>query len=175
MTNVLEPHDYNESVFINCPFDSAYEPLFRGLVFAVSHMKLVPKSALDLNDAGQPRFDKILDLIENCKYSIHDISRTEIDPNHGLPRFNVPFELGLDLGCKRYGKRRHKRKTDLILDVDRYRYRKFISDIAGFDIEEHQGSVANVITVVRNWLRNAGAIPFEAAGGATIYTRYQAG
>ena len=148
---------------------------YMGLSLLSGIMKLVPMSALDPSDPGQPRFDKILDLIENCKYSIHDISRTEIDPNHGLPRFNVPFELGLDLGCKRYGKRRHKRKTDLILDVDRYRYRKFISDIAGFDIEEHQGSVANVITVVRNWLRNAGAIPFEAAGGATIYTRYQAG
>ena len=103
MTNVLEPHDYNKSVFINCPFDSAYEPLFRGLVFAVRHMNLVPKSALDASDVGQPRFDKILDLIENCKYSIHDISRTEIDPDYGLPRFNVPFELGLDLGCKRSG------------------------------------------------------------------------
>jgi hypothetical protein len=174
MTNVLEPHNYSESVFINCPFDSAYEPLFRGLIFAVRHMKRVPKSALDLTDTGQPRFDKILDLIEKCKYSIHDISRTEVDPNHGLPRFNVPFELGLDLGCKRYGKLRQKQKSALILDVDRYRYRTFISDIAGLDIEEHQGSVEKVITVVRNWLRNAVAIPFEAPGGATIYARYKA-
>ena len=117
MTNVLEPHDYNKSVFIICPFDSAYEPLFRGLVFAVRHMNLVPKSALDASDVGQPRFDKILDLIENCKYSIHDISRTEIDPDYGLPRFNVPFELGLDLGCKRYGGLLQKQKTALILDV----------------------------------------------------------
>ena len=154
MTNVLEPHDYNKSVFINCPFDSAYESLFHGLIFAVRHMELVPKSALDSSDAGQPRFEKILGLIENCKYSIHDISRTEVDPNHGLPRFNVPFELGLDLGCKRYGKPLHEHKTALILDVDRHRYRTFISDIAGLDIEEHNGSVAKVITVVRNWLRH---------------------
>lgn len=175
MTNVLEPHDYNESVFINCPFDSAYEPLLHGLVFAVRHMRLVPKSALDPNDPGQPRFDKILALIENCKYSIHDISRTEVDPNHGLPRFNVPFELGLDLGCKRYGKRTHRQKTTLILDVDCYRYRTFISDIAGFDIEEHNGSITKVITVVRNWLRHTSdRILFEAPSGATIYARYQA-
>lgn len=175
MTNVLKPHDYNKSVFINCPFDSAYEPLFRALIFAVRHMKLVPKSALGLSDAGQPRIDKILDLIENCKYSIHDISRTEFDPHYGLPRFNVPFELGLDLGCKRYGKARQPRKTALIMDVDRYRYRTFISDIAGFDIEEHNGSVAHVITVVRNWLRHTSdQISFEAPSGAAIYARYQA-
>ena len=174
MTNVLEPHDYNQSVFINCPFDSAYEPLFHGLIFAVRHMNLVPRSALDPSDAGQPRFDKILDLIENCKYSIHDISRTEVDPHHGLPRFNVPFELGLDLGCKRYGKHSEP-KTALILDVDRYRYRTFLSDIAGFDVEEHDGRVAKVITVVRNWLRHASdRISVKAPSGETIYARYQA-
>lgn len=174
MTNVLKPHDYDESVFINCPFDSAYEPLLQGLIFAVRHMGLVPKSALDPSDPGQPRFDKILALIENCKYSIHDISRTEIDRNHGLPRFNVPFELGLDLGCKRFGRLRQKQKTTLILDVDRYRYRTFISDIAGFDIEEHNGTIARVITVIRNWLRHASGDNFEAPSGATIYARYRA-
>jgi hypothetical protein len=138
-------------------------------------MNLVPKSALDSTDAGQPRLDKILALIENCKYSIHDISRTEVDPDHGLPRFNVPFELGLDLGCKRYGKRLHEYKASLILDVDRYRYRTFISDIAGLDIEEHNGSVAKVITVVRNWLRHTSdTIKFEMPSGPTIYARYQA-
>ncbi len=135
MTNLLEPHYYDKSVFINCPFDSAYEPLLHGLIFAVRHMRLVPKSALDSSDAAQPRFDKILGLIENCKYSIHDISRTEVDPNHGLPRFNVAFELGLDLGCKRYGKPLHEHKTALILDVEPHRYRTFISDIAGLDVE----------------------------------------
>lgn len=175
MTNVLEPHDYEKSVFINCPFDSAYEPLLQALIFAVRHMRLVPNSALDPSDAGQPRFDKILALIESSKYSIHDISRTEVDLNHGLPRFNVPFELGLDLGCKRYGKRPQQQKTTLILDVDRFRYRTFISDIAGFDIEEHNGSVARVITVVRNWLRHTSdRIKFEVPSGATIYDRYLA-
>ena len=175
MTKVLEPHDYDKSVFINCPFDSAYEPLLHGLIFAVRHMSMEPRSALDSSDAGQPRLDRILSLIENCKYSIHDISRTEIDPNHGLPRFNMPFELGLDLGCKRFGKRPHKGKSTLILDVDRYRYRTFISDLAGLDIEQHHGSVAKAITVVRNWLRHTSdTVRFEVPGGATIYGRYQA-
>jgi len=171
MTNVLKPHDYDKSVFINCPFDGAYEPLFHGLIFAVHHMKLNPKSALENTDGGQPRLDKILALIESCKYSIHDISRTEIDPAHGLPRFNVPFELGLDLGCRRYGQRPHRQKTTLILDLDPHRYRTFISDIAGLDVQGHNGDVATAITVIRNWLTQS---PVQAASGATIYARYQA-
>jgi hypothetical protein len=174
MTNILEPHDYNKSEFINCPFDSAYEPLFHAIIFAVHHMGLEPKSAIVTTDAGQPRLAKILDLIESCRYSIHDISRTEVDPNHGLPRFNVPFELGLDLGCKRYDQR-HERKTALIIDTNRFRYRKFISDIAGLDIEEHNGSVAAAITVIRNWLRPASdTLAIKPPSGATIYARYKA-
>jgi hypothetical protein len=175
MTNILEPHNYDTSVFINCPFDGAYEPIFRGIIFAVYHLDLKPRSALEISDGGQLRLDKIFRLIENCKYSIHDISRTELDPNHGLPRFNMPFELGLDLGCRRFAKRRHAEKTALILDVERYRYQKFISDIAGLDIEEHRGSIATAITVVRNWLRHSSdPVSIKAASGGTIYGRYQA-
>jgi len=175
MTNVLRPHDYKKNVFINCPFDSAYEPLFHGIIFAVHHMNFEPKSALEIRDAGQPRLEKILDLIQNCKYSIHDLSRTEVDPHHGMPRFNVPFELGLDLGCRRYGKLRQKQKVTLILDVARHRSRTFMSDIAGLDIEEHNDSVASVITVVGNWLRHSSdTVSAVAPSGAAIYDRYQA-
>jgi len=175
MAKILKPHDYDISVFINCPYDSGYEPLLRGIIFALIHMHLKPKLAISTIDAGYLRLEKILSLIESCRYSIHDISRTELDPNHGLPRFNVAFELGLDLGCRSYAKRRHEEKTTLILDVERFRYRKFISDIAGLDIEEHNGSVARVITVVRNWLRHSSnALLLVAPSGSAIYARYQA-
>jgi hypothetical protein len=87
----------------------------------------------------------------------------------------MPFELGLDLGCRRYGKRRHAGKSTLILDVERYRYHRFISDIAGLDIEQHHGNVAVAITVVRNWLRHSfDTLSVKAPSGATIYGRYQA-
>lgn len=55
------------------------------------------------DDAGQARISKIYDLIRRSKYSIHDISRTELDPDHSLPRFNMPLELGIFLGAKEYG------------------------------------------------------------------------
>ena len=86
-------------------------------------------------------------------YSIHDISRVQLTPK--FPRFNMPFEVGLDLGCREYGTEQLKRKKCLILDTKRYRYQEFFSDISGQDIQSHNDSPDVVITLIRNWLRAA--------------------
>lgn len=57
--------------------------------------------------------------------------------SHRLPRFNMPFELGLFLGARRYGGPSQRRKCCLILDRDSYRFQIFCSDIAGQDIRAH--------------------------------------
>ena len=103
--------------------------------------------------AGTVRIDKIQDIIAECKYSIHDISRTQLDKTHRLPRFNMPLELGIDLGCKRFGKGYLQEKVVLILDVERFRYQRFISDISGQDVYEHGGTQRQAIDQVRDWLR----------------------
>lgn len=38
---------YNDNVFINCPFDSAYKPLFDAIVFAVHDCGFVARCALE--------------------------------------------------------------------------------------------------------------------------------
>ncbi len=48
-----------------------------------------------------------------------------------LPRFNMPLELGIFLGAKRFGSQKQKQKNGLILDREKYRYQSFCSDIAG--------------------------------------------
>jgi hypothetical protein len=52
----------------------------------------------------------------------------------------MPLELGMFLGCKGYGGAAHATKVCLVLDVDQYRYQKFVSDIAGNDIRAHGGN-----------------------------------
>jgi hypothetical protein len=141
------------SVFINCPFDDAYRPLFEATVFTVAHCGFAPRCALETVDAAGTRIDRIMDLIGKCPLGIHDISRTESEPVSGLPRFNMPFELGLFLGARRFGNRRQKGKNCLILDTERYRYQKFLSDIAGQDIDAHGNDPAKAITKVRDFLR----------------------
>ena len=151
---------YQDNVFINCPFDSQYKPLFDALVFAVHDAGFVARSALEISDATQNRYDKILRIISECRYGVHDISRTEPDSATLLPRFNMPLELGLFLGCKRFGDRTQRTKSCLIVDREPYRYQRFISDLAGQDIYSHGNNPEEAIGLVRNWLR----IESERAG-----------
>jgi hypothetical protein len=142
-----------DGVFINCPFDADYLPLFEVIVFTVAACGFTPRCALEESDGGDVRIDKILRLLRACRYGIHDISRVELDADRNLPRFNMPFELGLDIGCRKFGGRACARKRILILDRERFRYQTFLSDIAGQDIRAHQGSVDITVTLIRHWLR----------------------
>lgn len=143
-----------DDVFINCPFDAAFAPTFRALIFAILVCGFRPRSARELDDGGQTRIDKIYGLIEECRYGIHDLSRTELDPVNELPRFNMPLELGLFLGAKRFGGKHQKAKRALILDIEQYRYQRFISDLAGMDIHEHAGDPMRALREARDWLAN---------------------
>jgi len=100
---------YNDFVFINCPFDDAYMPLLHAVVFTVYRCGFVPQCSLGEDDSSNSRLDKIVNIINNCRYAIHDISRTEINKT-GYPRFNMPFELGIFFGAKRFGDKRQKSK-----------------------------------------------------------------
>lgn len=145
---------YKNSVFLNIPLDRKYRPLLRAIVFAVYDCGFVARCALEDEDTGEVRIDKIYRLIAASKYGIHDISRTTLDSRNRLPRFNMPLELGIFLGARHFGQKRHALKRALVLDADQYRYRRFCSDISGQDIRSHQNSTALAIRSVRNWLRN---------------------
>jgi hypothetical protein len=160
------------SVFINCPFDTQYQPIFDAVVFCVVACGFVPRCTLELTDVAEVRIDKIYRLINQCDLSIHDISRTEVAAQpYQLPRFNMPLELGIFLGAKRFGGRSSQKRC-LILDRAPHRYQRFISDIAGQDIRAHDNNPRIVIRRVRDWLQ---AAPGNAAipGGAAIWTSYR--
>jgi hypothetical protein len=143
-----------DDVFINCPFDDGYSPTFRSLIFAIYACGFQPRSARELDDSAQTRIDKLYSIIEQCRYGVHDLSRTELDAENNLPRFNMPLELGIFLGAKRYGDESQKDKRALILDIEQYRYQRFISDLAGMDIHGHNGNPEMAITHTRDWLAN---------------------
>lgn len=141
-------------VFINCPFDSEYKPIFDALVFVIYACGFRPRSARELDDGAQTRIEKLYNIIGECRYGIHDLSRTELDPVNGLPRFNMPLELGIFLGAKRFGSTGQRGKRVLILDIEQYRYQRFVSDLAGMDIHAHGGDKTRAIRETRDWLAN---------------------
>jgi hypothetical protein len=97
---------FEANVFVNCPFDARYLPLLRPLLFTVIYLELKPRIALEAMDAGQARLDKIVNLIRDSKFAIHDLSRSEAAREGELYRLNMPFELGIDFGCRLFGRGR---------------------------------------------------------------------
>lgn len=164
---------YSRCVFINCPFSPDYQPIFRAILFAVYACEFRPRSALEINDLSQNRLAKIVAIIRQSKFGIHDISMMELDAKTGLPRFNMAFELGLFLAAKGFGAGQQTRKVALILDKDGYRYRDLLSDISGQDIAAHGGDAEKAIHEVRNWLDTGRAHARSLPGGAYIVKRYE--
>lgn len=164
--------DDSSQVFINCPFDADYLPLLRAIQFTLLSCSYKPRAALERDNAAHVRIEKIISIMAECRFGIHDISRTEPDKKSGLPRFNMPYELGLFHGMARRGSAKDRRKRFLVLDRDRYRYQVFLSDIAGQDIRSHDGHVEGVIRAVRNWL-NSQAAASPLPGAKALISNYQ--
>jgi hypothetical protein len=163
---------YNDSVFINCPFDDKYLELFHAKVFCIFDCGFIARCALEEEDGGEVRIEKISKIISQCKYGIHDISRTELCRKTKLPRFNMPLELGMFLGAKKYGNTDQRKKVCMITDKEPWRYQIFLSDIAGQDIRIHNGSADESIKLVTTWLRNANPKK-SISGGSEIVRRYK--
>lgn len=146
--------EYSKSVFINCPFDEEYVPIFHAITFTLRFANFIPRSALETSDAGEERLSKISRAIQSCQYGIHDVSRVEFGAtaSTSLPRFNMPFECGLFFGALHFGSKQQKSKKLLILDSERYRFQKTLSDIAGKDPSAHNNNPAEAIACVRSFL-----------------------
>jgi len=144
--------DFSKNVFINCPFDDQFIPLLRSILFSIIYLGFTPRIALERFDSGEARIDKIIDLIKASKFSIHDLSRIQSSEKLEYFRLNMPFELGLDIGCKIFKDGQAKDKKCLILEKEKYRYQKALSDLSNSDIKNHNNEPEEVIRQIRDWL-----------------------
>lgn len=144
--------NFNNNVFINCPFDENYKSLLKMLIFTIIHCGYNPRISLESSDSSISRLEKIQNLIHNAKYSIHDISRCKASRKGEYYRLNMPFEIGLDFGCKKYGNSEQQEKEILILSSDPYHYQKALSDLSGVDIMVHKNDNEEMVRRIREWL-----------------------
>ena len=139
------PQPKQQRVFLNIPYDEPFERTYLAYITALSAMGFLPRATLGIG--GNRRLDRIASLIEGCSYSIHDLSRVQLDPNAPrTPRFNMPFELGLAVAWARANPR-HKW---FVFESVKRRLAKSMSDLDGTDPYIHDGTVHGVMREVCN-------------------------
>ncbi len=162
---------FNTNVFVNCPFDVNYAPILQALLFCLLRLGLNPRIATERSDSGETRIDKILELVKSSRYSIHDLSRCQAQSAGEHYRLNMPFELGIDFGCRRFGPELLSKKVFLVLEEKQYRYQAAISDLAGFDIKSHGGSPSTAVRKLCNWIKDLGG--FERLEASRVFSEYE--
>ncbi len=150
-------NDFDKNVFINCPFDAAYLPLLKVLLFTVKYCGFNPRIALERFDSGEVRLVKIKQLIEASRYSIHDLSRIKAKATGEYFRLNMPLELGIDIGCREYhGAGKYRKKRILILEPERFGVQKALSDMSFADCKCHWEKDVRLVACVREWFAELG-------------------
>ena len=137
-------------IFVNGPFDKKYEPLFVALVSGLVALNRRPRCVLEIPDAGAGRLARILDLMRSCEASVHDLSRITTSGPAGkrVPRFNMPFELGLATALHHL-----EGKHDfVVLEEVAYRSQRSLSDLSGIDAYVHRGTPMGVLAALSDWL-----------------------
>lgn len=146
-----------KAVFLNIPYDERFRRLYLAYIVGLTHLGLQPKATLGI-PGGERRLDRILTLIQSCRYSIHDLSRVELDRNSPpTPRFNMPLELGMTVTWERLNKGRH---TWFVFESHTRRLQKSMSDLDGTDPNIHDGTVEGVMRELCNaFVRSRGQRP----------------
>lgn len=161
---------FEKNIFINCPFDIAYRPLLRPILFTVLSHGLTPRIALERSDSAETRISKIIALIRESQFGIHDLSRLQANQPGEFYRLNMPFELGLDIGCRNFGEGRLKEKRCLVLEKERFRYQAALSDLSGSDISSHDDQPDQIVSCVRTWIYEQTGI--NAGGPSKIWGNF---
>jgi hypothetical protein len=135
-----------ESVFLNIPYDEPFEKLYLAYVVGLTQLGLRINAALAVPNQG--RLDTIINLIEQSDFSIHDLSRIEL--SQGVPRFNMPVELGLALYHSHIARGKHR---VFIFESRRHRAQRSTSDVNSIDPQIHRGTVKGLMAGLRNIFR----------------------
>lgn len=146
-----------DRVFLNIPYDDKFESLFLAFISGICAFGFVPRATLEIATSSR-RLDRILDLIRECRYSIHDLSRVQLDDTAPrTPRFNMPFELGLSVA--------HEKSTPgknhqwFVCESEKFRLPKSLSDLNGTDAFIHDGTIAGLFRELCSMFRRPGRQP----------------
>ena len=153
MSPLVKPN----AVFVNIPYDERFRRLYLAYIVGLTHLGLEPRATLGISGTER-RLDRILALIQSCRYSIHDLSRVQLDRTPPCtPRFNMPFELGLTVTWAKLNPAQH---SWFVFEARPRRVQKSLSDLDGSAPNIHDGTVGGVMREICNaFVRSRAARP----------------
>jgi hypothetical protein len=113
-----------------------------------------PHCVLEVPTGSQNRLDRIYGLIASCGASIHDLSRVAVSGPLRVPRFNMPFELGLA-----YSIGRERAHSFFVFEERSHRLQASLSDFNGFDPHIHEGTQDGILRCVLDCFGTQGQPP----------------
>ncbi len=146
MPPLLDPR----GVFLNVPYDEEFRNLYLAYIVGLFQLDLVSHLASEIPGGGR-RLDKISELIQSCRCSVHDLSRVELSvaPSATL-RFNMPLELGMTITWANLNPDQH---TWFVWESELYRLQRSASDLNGTDPYIHNGTAEGVLRELCNAFR----------------------
>jgi len=166
------PHPgFNKNVFINCPFDGRYDSLLKPILFTIVYFEFTPQIASQTGDSGEQRINKILRLILKSRYSIHDLSRIRSRRRGEFFRLNIPFELGIDYGCRRASTGYLQKKRFLVLGARPHDHKRALSDLGGIDGKSHGNNPKKAVIELRNWFVDTINLT-KAPSGSALWEKF---
>jgi len=137
----------SNGVFLNIPYDEEFQPLYLAYIVGLYQLGLEPYIASAI-PGGKRRLCRILDLIQSCRYSIHDLSRVELSSTGlGTPRFNMPLELGMTITWAELHEELH---VWFVFESKHRRLDHSTSDLGGTDANIHMGTAEGILGELRN-------------------------
>jgi hypothetical protein len=146
-----------KAVFLNIPYDEDFSSLYVAYIAGLFALGFVPHIASEI-PGGVRRLERIVALIQSCRYSIHDLSRVELGAKPGsTPRFNMPLELGMTISWADLNPDRH---TWFVFESEPYRIQRSTSDLNGTDAYIHGGRPEGIFRELRNgfWRQDAPSV-----------------
>jgi hypothetical protein len=151
-----KPRVEPNACFLNIPYDQQFRKLYLAYIVGLTALGFVPRATLGVPKDAR-RLERIFSLIQGCRYSVHDLSRIQLDRKAPrAPRFNMPFELGLAVAWTNLNPRSH---SWVGCDSVPHRPLKSLSDLNGTDFHIHGGTVKGLLGALCNAFVSRGERP----------------
>jgi hypothetical protein len=144
----------DKAVFLNVPYDREYAPLFGALIAGLVALGRIPRCALEAQSEGKARLQHVHGLLASCGSSIHDLSRVTLSGSLSVPRFNMPFELGIAFALAQ----RTSHRIFTFEEKER-RIDASLSDMKAFDPIIHSGTTEGILGGLLDCFDRPGGAP----------------